>query len=71
MSDARKQRSRLRTVLDFLWRLLGKQPPQSPADPYAYVTAPLAGGPRSRSGAAAVAEPEEDSYRAYPPRERS
>jgi len=30
--------------------------------------APLRRGPKSRSGAAAVAEPEEDSFRAFPPR---
>jgi hypothetical protein len=38
-----------------------------PGDPYAYRMAPVRRGPKARSGAA-VAEPEDDSYRAYPPR---
>jgi len=67
MPDAEKGRSRFRIVLDFLRRLLGKKPPQLPGDPYAYRMAPLQRGPRGRSGAA-VAEPEDDSYRAFPPR---
>ena len=66
MPDARKDRSRFSTVLDFLRRLLGRKPPQAPGDPYAYRMAPLRGGPKGRSGAA-VAEPEEDSDRAFPP----
>jgi hypothetical protein len=67
MPDASKQRSRFRAVLDFLRRLLGK-PPQLPGDPYAYRMAPVLRGPKGRSGAAAVLEPEEESYRAFPPR---
>jgi hypothetical protein len=67
MPNAGKERSRFRTVLDFLRRLLGRKPPQTPGDPYAYRTAPLRGGPKGRSGAA-VAELEQDSYRAFPPR---
>jgi len=67
MSEAGKDRSRIRIVLDFLRRMLGKKPPQAPGDPYAYKMAPLRNGPKGRSGAA-VAEPEEDSYRAFPPR---
>jgi len=39
-----------------------------PGDPYADRMAPLRRGPKGRSGAAAVAEPEEDSFRAFPPR---
>jgi hypothetical protein len=66
MSDARKKQSRLRMILDSLRRLLGRKPAQ-PEDPYAYVTAPLQRGPKGRSGAA-VAEIEDDSFRAYPPR---
>jgi hypothetical protein len=53
--------------MDFLHRRFGRKPPQSPTDPYAYVTAPLMRGPKGRSGAA-VAEIEDDSYRAFPPR---
>lgn len=37
-----------------------KHAPGFPADPYAYRPSPLRNGPRSRSGAAAVAEPEEE-----------
>jgi hypothetical protein len=67
MPDADKDRSRFRIVIDFLRRLLARKPPQAPGDPYAYRMAPLPRGPKGRSGAA-VAEPEDDSYRAYPPR---
>jgi hypothetical protein len=66
MHDAGEKRSRFRAVLDFLKRLLGKEP-SAPGDPYAYVTAPVRRGPKGRSGAA-VAEIEEDDYRSYPPR---
>ncbi len=68
MPDARRERSRLRTLLDLVRRLLGKRPPQLPGDPYADRMAPVRRGPKGRSGAAAVLEPEEDSYRAFPPR---
>ena len=66
MPDAKEKRSRLRTILDSLRRMLGRKPPQSPGDPYAYRMAPVRQGPKGRSGAA-VAEPE-DSYRHSPPR---
>ena len=69
MPDAGKARSRFRIVLDFVRRLFGKEPPSAPGDPYAYRMAPLRNSPRGRSGAA-VAEPEEDCYRAFPPRHR-
>jgi hypothetical protein len=42
---------------------------KSPGDPYADKFAPVRRGPRGRSGAA-VAEPEDDSYRSFPPRSR-
>jgi len=58
--------SRMKAMIDFLKRLLGKKP-AAPGDPYAYVTAPVRRGPKGRSGAA-VAEIEEDSYNSYPPR---
>ncbi len=67
MPDGEKSRSRFRIVFDFLRRMLGKKPPQTPGDPYAYRMAPLRHGPKGRSGAA-VAEPEDDSYRTFPPR---
>ena len=66
MSEAGEKRSRFRIALDFLKRLLGKEP-APPADPYAYAMAPLRRGPKGRSGAA-VAEIEEDSYQSFPPR---
>jgi hypothetical protein len=61
------ERSRLKRLVDFLRHRFRRKPPSSPADPYAYVMAPLRRGPGGRSGAA-VAEPEDDSYRAFPPR---
>ena len=66
MRDAGEKQSRLRVVLDFLKRLIGRKPAQ-PGDPYAYVMAPVRRGPKGRSGAA-VAEIEEDLFRSFPPR---
>jgi len=66
MTDAGKKPSKIRIALDFVRRLFGKKP-APPGDPYAYVPASLRRGPKGRSGAA-VAEPEEDSYRSFPPR---
>jgi hypothetical protein len=63
------KRSRLKAFVAFLRRRFGRKPPSSPSDPYAYVTAPLRRGPKGRSGAA-VAEMEDDSFEAYPPRKR-
>ncbi|MGA9510719.1 MAG: hypothetical protein WBV55_19005 [Candidatus Sulfotelmatobacter sp.] len=57
MANKDNERSRVRIVLDFLRRLLGKKPPPIPGDPYAYCMAPVHRGPNSRSSAAA-AEPE-------------
>jgi hypothetical protein len=70
MPDARRERSRFNALLDSIRRLLGIKPPQLPGDPYADRMAPVRRGPKGRSGAAAVAEPEEDSHRAFPPRAR-
>jgi hypothetical protein len=67
MQDDGQKPSRLRLLLDFLKRLLGKKPTAPPGDPYAYVMAPVRRGPTGRSGAA-VAEIEDDSYRSFPPR---
>jgi len=66
MPDAGDKGSRFQPVLDFLRRRFGKKP-APPADPYAYVPAPLRRGPKGRSGAA-VAEIEDDSYQSFPPR---
>jgi hypothetical protein len=67
MGEAGKERSRLRTILEALRRMLGKKPTPPPGDPYAYTMAPLRRGPKDRSGAA-VAEIEDDSDQAFPPR---
>ena len=58
------KRSRLKVMVDFLKRLLGRKP-AAPGDPYAYVMAPVRRGPKGRS-AAAVAEMEDDSYSNHP-----
>ena len=61
------KRSRVRTVIDFFKKLLGRKP-AAPGDPYAYVMAPVRRGPKGRSGAA-VAEIEDDSFRSFSPRQ--
>lgn len=66
MDDPQKTRF-LASVKDWLRRLVRRKSPPPPSEPYAERMAPLRRGPRGRSGAA-VAEPEEDSYRSYPPR---
>jgi hypothetical protein len=49
---------RLRMFWEYLQRLLGKRPAE-PTDPYAGKLAPVRKGPLGRSGAVAVAEPED------------
>ncbi len=66
MASSDEKKSRFKSVLDFLKRLLGGKP-AAPGDPYAYVTAPVRRGPKGRSGAA-VADIEDDSFRSFPPR---
>lgn len=66
MNEPKSRRTVLQTLKDLLRRL--RRNPQPPGDPYADRLAPVRRGPRGRSGAAAVAEPEDDSYRAFPPR---
>jgi hypothetical protein len=66
MSGAGEKSSRVKLILDFLKRLLGRKP-APPGDPYAYAMAPLRRGPKGRSGSA-VAEIEDDSYKSFPPR---
>ncbi len=70
MEKTGDKHSRWKMLLEFLRRRFGRKPPSSPADPYAYVTAPLRHGPKGRSGAA-VAEIEDDSFRAFSPRQLS
>lgn len=56
------RRSLLQGLSDLVRRITGHQhDPDFPADPYAYCPSPLRNGPGSRSGAAAVAEPEEEN----------
>lgn len=68
MGKAGGRQSRLKILIDFVKRLLGRRPAQ-PGDPYAYAMAPVRRGPTGRSGAA-VAEIEDDTYRSFPPRSR-
>jgi hypothetical protein len=70
MPGRRKNVHDSKTLLDFLRRLLGdkplgEKPPQLPGDPYADRMAPVRRGPKGRSGAAAVAEPDEDSFERF------
>ena len=67
MRDAERKPSLVKKLQDAIHRLLGRKPPSSPGDPYAYAMAPLRRGPKGRSGAA-VAEVEDDSYQSFPPR---
>lgn len=67
MREDGPKRSRLRALADLLLGLLRRKPPQTPGDPYAYRMAPLKRGPSGRSGTA-IADLEDDSYRAFPPR---
>jgi hypothetical protein len=57
---AKTSLSRLRNLLEKL-RRWWKPEPERPGDPYAYRMAPVRPRPKGRSGAAAVAEPEEES----------
>jgi hypothetical protein len=68
--DQGREGSLFKALLNSIRRLLGSKPPQLPGDPYAERMAPVRRGPKGRSGAAAVAEPEEEFYRAFPPRAR-
>jgi len=67
METPKTRRTFLETLRHLLQRLRRKAEP--PTDPYADRLVPVRHGPSGRSGAA-VAEPEEDSYRSFPPRSR-
>jgi hypothetical protein len=60
-------RSRLRPLLETI-RRWWKREPELPGDPFAYRMAPLQRGPKGRSCAAVVAEPDEDMGGFFPPR---
>ncbi len=56
-----------------LKRLFGRKPEPEPEDPFAGVRSPNKRGPQNRSGAVALAEPDEDPNedehgRCFPPR---
>lgn len=65
MNEPKRRGDWMHGVKNLLRRLRRK--PQPPGDPYADRLVPVRRGPKGRSGAA-VAEPEDDSYRAFPPR---
>jgi hypothetical protein len=70
MAEKQTRRSLFQGFGDFLRRLVGgRREPETPGDPYAYRFASRRPGPNSRSGAAAVAEPEEENG-FFPPRRR-
>jgi hypothetical protein len=66
MKNPEARPSPLQGLKNFLLRILRRKP-QPPADPDAERLVPVRRGPKGRSGAA-VAEPEEDSYGFFPPR---
>ena len=47
-------------LIDMASRLRWRLPPAAPQDPYASVVAPVKPRPNDRSGAVAVAEPDDD-----------
>jgi hypothetical protein len=75
MSDSKSLRTALQVLLN-LWRRIRRKPRDShrvdvqrtpPTDPYAHRLVPVRRGPNGRNGAA-VAKPEDDSYRSFPAR---
>ena len=58
MPENQHRKSRLQALWDRM-RRWAKREPDLPGDPYTYRMAPVRRGPKGRSGAAAVAEPEE------------
>jgi len=63
MDKPKAKRSFLQFLKSLLRRVRRQNPP--PVDPYADRLVPVRRGPRGRSGAAAVAEPEDDSFRDF------
>jgi hypothetical protein len=71
MKKGRHSHSNWQRLLNRLKRLFGRkpEPEPEPEDPFSGVRSPTKRGPQSRSGAVALAEPnEEDENRSYPPR---
>jgi hypothetical protein len=68
MRDKGKKSSRIKALIDSIRRFFRRESAPPPADPYAYVTAPLRRGPKGRSGAAVAEIEEEDSFRIHRPR---
>ncbi|HYL11874.1 MAG TPA: hypothetical protein VEV41_02505 [Terriglobales bacterium] len=62
------RRSLLQALTEFLRRMAGGKRELEPGDPYSDRRAPLRRGPNNHSGAAAVAEPEEEEPGFFPPR---
>jgi len=60
MPESPNRKSRLRALWNQL-RRWAKREPDLPGDPYGYGMASVRRGPKGRSGAAAVAEPEEEN----------
>jgi len=65
MSDSTSRRTALQILID-LWRRIRRKS-HPPTDPFADRLVPVRRGPTGRSGAA-VAEPEDHSYKSFPPR---
>ena len=55
-----KTPGKLRHLMEWLRGRRKAEPAGPPEDPYAYRLAPVRPGPKGRSGAAAVAEPDEE-----------
>ena len=66
MREGPNRKSRLRVLWDRVRRWVRRES-DLPGDPYAYRMAPVQRGPKGRSGAAAVAEPEEDKRSFFRP----
>ncbi len=60
MKDGSPSRSSWQRLLTRLKRLFGREPEPEPEDPFAGVRAPNRRGPQNRSGAVALAEPDEN-----------